>query len=526
MRRRLTTRLLSFLALALGAFTSCSLNATEIPAGTNLEVRLLAPTGSRVSHPGDRIRATVIAPVVEGGSVTVPQGSTLSGSVVSVHRLGLGLKHCTASIEIRFDSLEFPVEPTNASTSELAQPGRVPIAARVLQVETAKERVNDRGVIGGIHPALNLSSGFSIFISALLMEPGIAVPVMGVKFLLVRSPDPEIYFPSGTEMIVQIQQPANLPRLPATHYLPELGFADDARVRTLLNEMPTQQAERGAKDDPSDLANVLLLGRQDQIDRAFRAAGWTAAQAHNAIALYRMFYCVVSRAGYSRAPMRNLKLNGIPQQAGYQKSLDTFAKRHHIRLWSESSHGAGSDVWLSAATEDLSFTVHKMLVNHASDPNIDNERAKVVNDLALTGCLDSASVISRDNLHIENDGVRSIVTDGKIAALRLNDCRNPKNVVLGDRHPVTSRIAHISAVIARDIMRSNPLSLALNTSNMILNREDAHIKKLQTGALEAKNHQRRKVPSGEPLLSSRWKRPSVVPGPLTGVEGYVSTGGR
>ncbi len=506
-------------AALLFAFVTVSLQAagTQLPTGTNLEIRLAAPMGSRISHVGEQVRAMVIAPVIEDGTVAIPQGSTLSGTVISVHRLGWGLKHCTASLELRFDSLELPADGVAKSSAV------VPLTARVLQVETAKERVTANGVIGGIHPALNLSSGFSIFISAALMEPGLAVPFMGVKFLLVRSPDPEILFPAGTELIVQLQKPVELQRGAADGgYLPELGAEDEARVRSMLEDMPVQQTERGRNDAPSDLANVVLLGKQDQIDRAFRAAGWTGAQAHNAIALYRMFYCIVSRAGYSKAPMSQLRLNGVTQQMGYQKSLDTFAKRHHIRLWKQSR----PDVWLSAATEDLSFTMNKMLVNHASDRNIDNERAKIVNDLALTGCLDGASVLARDNLRIESDGWRSIVTDGKIAVLRMNDCRHPRNVTPPEHFVVPSHIAHISGVIARDIMRSNPLSLGFNTTNMILNSEDAHLKSLQANALQARTRLPRKVPAGEAVLSGTWKRPSMVASPVLATSGYGSVAGR
>lgn len=498
---------LRFLATAFICLASLSsAGSAELPAGTNLELRLLGATGSRVSHLGDPVQAIVVSPVSEDGSLLIPQGAMLSGSVAAVQRLGFGLRHCTASIELRFDSLALPKEKT------------LPVVARVLEVETAKERVNDKGVIGGIHPAVNLSSGFSIFISSLLMEPGIAVPVLGVKFLIARSPDPEIYFPPGTELIVQIVRGIPLPAsVSAPRSLPHLSADDDSSARRLLADLPQQQSQRGP-NQPSDLANVLLLGTQSQIDRAFHAAGWSGAHAHNAIAVYRMFHSVVQRAGYSMAPMTRLKMNGVPQQASYQKSLDTFAKRHHIRLWRQN----GSDAWLSAASEDVSFTVNKMLVTHASDRNIDNERAKVVNDLAMTGCVDAASVVARDDLRFESEGPQSIVTDGKIAIIRLNDCTRPLNQLTPEHLPIPSRISHIAGVIARDFARSNPLSLSLNTTNMIVNREDAR----PSATTVAKTRQQRKGLAYESLISNRWKRQSVVVTPVSMATGNAPSGGR
>ena len=87
-------------------FAPAPVLADIVSAGTRLEVRLGVPTGSRISHPGDPIQATVIAPVFAEGRLLIPQGAIVSGVVGSVQRLGLGLKHLTSGIEYRFDSLQ------------------------------------------------------------------------------------------------------------------------------------------------------------------------------------------------------------------------------------------------------------------------------------------------------------------------------------------------------------------------------------------------------------------------------------
>jgi len=83
------------------------LMAQVLPAGTTLEVRLSNATGSSISHAGDQIEGTIIAPVSLAGQVVVPQGSRLIGSIESVKRFGLGLKHVTAAIHYRFHTLQF-----------------------------------------------------------------------------------------------------------------------------------------------------------------------------------------------------------------------------------------------------------------------------------------------------------------------------------------------------------------------------------------------------------------------------------
>jgi hypothetical protein len=74
---------------SISALLSFSLCAHELPAGTTLEVRLSTPTGSRVSHAGDQVEGSTIAPVSFRGQILVPQASRVLGSVENVQRFGL-----------------------------------------------------------------------------------------------------------------------------------------------------------------------------------------------------------------------------------------------------------------------------------------------------------------------------------------------------------------------------------------------------------------------------------------------------
>src|SRR5438270_7615374 len=108
-------------------FPLLPLSAQDLPAGTILEARLSIATGSRTSHSGDRIEATVIAPVSVRSHILIPDGSVLSGIIENVSRIGLGLKHTTATIGYNFDTLRLKDGET------------VRIKSQVVEVETAKE---------------------------------------------------------------------------------------------------------------------------------------------------------------------------------------------------------------------------------------------------------------------------------------------------------------------------------------------------------------------------------------------------
>src|SRR5438270_1166018 len=101
-------------------------SAQELPAATLLEVRLSGATGSRISHPGDEIEATIIAPVSVHGRILVPQGSRLRGAVANATAIGFGLKHSTASIAYTFHTLQLPGGAA------------IPVHAQLVEVETAK----------------------------------------------------------------------------------------------------------------------------------------------------------------------------------------------------------------------------------------------------------------------------------------------------------------------------------------------------------------------------------------------------
>lgn len=457
-------------------------SAEMLQAGASLEARMATASGSRISHPGDPVKATVIAPVFSGGELMIPQGAMVSGVVEKVDRLGFGLKHLTAGIEYRFDAVQLP------------DGAAIPIEARAVRVETAKERVNPRGMIGGIYPTANISSTVGFYMLPLLCaDPEFGVPVLGIKFLVARSPDPEIYFPAGTEMVLQLAADAYIshPGVPRDR-IPPLSAEKIAEAQRILEQLPQQRTTSG-HNHPSDLVNILFLGGQEPIDKAFHAAGWSGAQRGSMISLYRTYHSMVQRMGYRMAPMGNLTLNGVTADAEYQKNLDTFSKRHHLRLWKQNNQ----NVWLAAATEDIGYTVRRMHITHATDPFIDNERAKVLNDLAFTGCVEAASLITRSSSDADEQG-RFAGTDGKVVAIRMNDCSNPREMPLEsatsrphrERRPVQALIA-----LRNDIIRSNPISLASNTIRAIHEQQ-----KLQLD----------RGPSGNRPVEARWVRPSVL----------------
>lgn len=453
---------LALLWLAPGPASSL-LHAELIHAGTVLEARLLSATGTRISHPGDPVEATIVAPVHINGRTLIPMGSTLSGEIGQVVRLRFGIKNLTASIEYKLNTLTLPGGL------------KLPIDSRLVSVESAKERVDEAGVVQGIRPTASLGSSFMFYGMPVLFTfaPEIATPMLGAKLLIARAPDSEITYPTGTELMVQLKTAIDVPEGDGSERAPirALSEAEFRSASQLVSRTPEQRAWKGGK--PSDLVNILFLGSREQISRAFKAAGWAGEDRHSAVSLFRIYHSMVQRMGYRTAPMGRLTLDGVQANASYQKSLNTLAKRHHVRVW--KAQGQDGDAWFAAATEDVAYGFQGMHITHSIDPNIDTERAKVVNDLAFTGCVDAAALLSRNKLSLgpAPKGAEPIVTDRKIVVVLLNECHaqhSPNTLNAHAGAPGKSRFAQSMTALRDDILRSNLITLGINTSKLISTR--------------------------------------------------------
>ena len=78
-----------------------------------------------------------------------------------------------------------------------------------------------------------------------------------------------------------------------------------------------------------------------------------------------------------------------------EKTLNTFNKRHHLRLWqTPASAPDGRPIWLAAATHDVGIDVHRGVISHDTDPDLDDERAQVGFDLYLGRAVHAAELMT------------------------------------------------------------------------------------------------------------------------------------
>jgi len=165
--------------------------AADVPAGTVLELRLLTSLSSYSSKTGDAVEALVVSPACPRG---FPAGATISGVVKHVHKVGLGLIHESASMEVEFRDLRVPGSQ------------RFGLRGRLLGVENARERVDHHGTIRGIRATASLSNRMSSrLFFGIEDHPLFLIPLFAVEMAVFRFPDPEISYGPGTELSLQLE---------------------------------------------------------------------------------------------------------------------------------------------------------------------------------------------------------------------------------------------------------------------------------------------------------------------------------
>jgi hypothetical protein len=426
---------------------------TGIPAGTRLVVRLVQPLASEKTKEGDPVEAVLISPANINDSILIPQGSTFSGTVTNAHGVGWGLRRETPEMTIEFTSATLP----DGSV--------LPIHTRLDRVENSRESVNEEGMIKGVRSTgtpgytmeRKVASVATLDPVAYLFSSVAAVAVLGFA-------DPEIRYPAGTEMLVQFVSPAVTTRTyPRTVQEFPGSEEEQNKLRQLVRNLPFRTATQGSSK-PSDITNLVFIGSPDGLRRAFSAAGWVAVDQLNAGSTFMTLKTVGGNQVYNQAPMSTLLLDERPPILTLTKTTNTFASRHHLRVFDPAMGYDGQTVLTSSSTQDIrvAFSSKQKTFIHVIDEYIDNERSKVVNDLEFTGCVEAMDLVPRpwvplDAYNATGDRLR---TDGAVAVMRISDCPSPRTTAdtLAERSNRFKRNTRDTLLFIRaDIYRGNPI---------------------------------------------------------------------
>jgi hypothetical protein len=404
-----------YLLSSVGSAFGCN----QLLAGQSLWIRLSSPVSTYTAQVGDPVHAVLTQDVACGGEVVLPMGTAIEGVVHSKRKVGWGIRHETAALDVEFNRAIFELGAT------------VAISARVEEVENAREQVKN-GVILGVMS----SDTFQGRINSRLIHLPAWNPYSDLGLIIYKAtfpifPEPEIYYPAGTD--IRLKTTAQVESMPvAVNTLPKSArtAADPAQLDAWVEQLPLRSTTTKSVD--ADLLNLVFLGSRQQVQAAFREAGWHNSDPVSTRSFMRNFYAVLNNSGYEQEPMMTFLLNGKPEDMNWQKSLNSYGRRDHLRMWQWTPQGATDSVWVSSCTRDTGAFLsvkHKGFVHHIA-PDIDDERAKVIRDLNFAGCVKSVSYVSRtEKSTITQNATGDLVrTDGELAVVQLKDCQpvNPE----------------------------------------------------------------------------------------------------
>jgi hypothetical protein len=379
--------------------------AIQVPAGTEINLRLKTKVASSTSKLKDPVDAIVIQPVMAGGQFVIPAGAVVHGVVIEA-KPSSGAED-RAMLDIVFNQLDLPG-------------GKLKLVSTVSDVDNARETVNSNGQIQGIVASESISARLDAGIAKVAQRfGGLAGILEQAKSAVLQEPDANIVYEPGVELTIKLDQPLDLK--PGGDGFPHRqAVAAESQLDATVRAQAFQTRAQ-APPKPSDMTNLMFVGTEEQLKQAFTAAGWSAATENNSVAKFETFKAIAESRGYKEAPVSVLLLEGKPPDMVFQKQNNTFSQRHHLRIWRRPGNFRGQPVWVCAATHDIGIDVspedHTFI--HKVDSQIDRERTKVVNDLLLTGMVKSVAMVDRPAVPKESANATGdkLITDGRMAVI-------------------------------------------------------------------------------------------------------------
>ena len=204
----------------------------------------------------------------------------------------------------------------------------------------------------------------------------------------------------------------------------EIDFEDEGRFREALARLPvTTTRENG--EGRGDPLNLIIIG---DIQKPFIKAGWDETEVLTAASAWRTAKSFLG-GKYRYAPMSALYVFGRPQDVGLQKARDSIHQRNHLRLWVTPIRFRGENVWIGAISRDIGVYLTTRawnLMTHAIDPDVDEARNYLIEDLATAQGVERLGFVRGVEPATPNDPHRNLMyapywTDGGRAVLLLSD---------------------------------------------------------------------------------------------------------
>ncbi len=229
----------------------------------------------------------------------------------------------------------------------------------------------------------------------------VTVPVAGRLFLGINQS--EMSKPTSGKFEAKIERTPAATQVASGAAASSAKFDFQTLFTTLQKELPNRVTDKAEGGNPGDLVNFVLVGNQDQVKDAFKAAGWVVADKTNQDAVLSALLATLQKNVYVTVPMSILYLFGRAQDFGYEnaQALQVAQERNHFRIWKAPFQGPQKQIlWAGAGTHDIGIERDQRSENaitHKIDPDVDKERDFIGATLQQAGWVQAMSYLDRPN---------------------------------------------------------------------------------------------------------------------------------
>lgn len=151
----------------------------------------------------------------------------------------------------------------------------------------------------------------------------------------------------------------------------------------------------GDQKTDGDPLNLVVVGNGESVLAAFVQRNWHLTERLHAGSLWGTVESSLFGVQYRNSPISPLYLFGRPQDIGLQKARGTVDERNHLRLWLAPFRYEGRHVWVGQISRDVGVRLsRKTFVTHEIDPEVDEARDYVVQDLMLSQAVEAVAFAS------------------------------------------------------------------------------------------------------------------------------------
>ncbi len=202
-----------------------------------------------------------------------------------------------------------------------------------------------------------------------------------------------------------------------------------------LREMPSATTNARARH-AGDPVNLVVAGEFETLLSAF-VARWDESEVITLSTCWKTMRSFLLGSQYRYSPVSALYLFGRSQDVALQRSRRSINERLHLRLWITPLRFHGQSVWVGQVSRDIGvrFTTKTWnLTTHRVDPDVDEARDYVIEDLLQAGRVDATGYVDGVGRCDPAAPRRNLTgdpyyTDGKRAVILLSSTRTKPRFV-------------------------------------------------------------------------------------------------